>query len=117
MLPQCGIALAKRLAIALPVGEERLFHVEHTPVEKLPSLFGPRLKQCMARRTHQLQGKTVNEFGQLSHGLTAKPDLLPVLATFYSDRDDAPGITLQRSLHQKTFRASADQLIGMVGTK
>src|SRR5688572_3113166 len=38
-----GIPLAQRLVIAAPVVEERVFHVEHAPVEESPPPAGPLL--------------------------------------------------------------------------
>ena len=75
ILLECGISLPERLVIALPRRQERVFHVEHTPVQKPPAAARTLLQKLVNFRIDDLWREM---FGQLRRRLcraAADPDL------------------------------------------
>ena len=54
-MPQPRVSLSQRLLQALPGGHEPRFHVEHSPIEKLPSNLGSTLEKPETVRIDQLK--------------------------------------------------------------
>ncbi|MNN98585.1 hypothetical protein D3C81_2180060 [compost metagenome] len=74
-MPQPGVSLTQSLLQALPCRHESGFHVEHTPVEKLPANLRCPFKQTKAVRVDQLQRQYLGQLRSATRVLAIDADL------------------------------------------
>ncbi|KPX19485.1 hypothetical protein ALO72_200207 [Pseudomonas syringae pv. delphinii] len=74
-MPKPRVSLLEGLLQALPGGHEARFHVEHSPVQKLPADLRRALKQSEAVGIDQLQWQDLGKLGSASCVLAINANL------------------------------------------
>ena len=75
ILLECSISLPERLVIALPRRQERMFHVEHAPVQKPAAAARALLKKLVNFRIDDLWREMLGQLRRRLRGAAADPDL------------------------------------------
>src|SRR5690606_28573302 len=71
-----AVTLLEAFLQALPCREKLMFHVEHTPIQVLSTLFRRSFQQPEAVRVDQLQGQGRSQFRKAAHLLPIHTDLV-----------------------------------------
>src|SRR5690606_6171551 len=80
---QGAVALAQGAVITPPVFVERMFHVEHTPIEKAAPYLRAIEQEPLAFGVDDLQGQVAGENRQATDILLVDPDFGPFVTTPY----------------------------------
>jgi hypothetical protein len=79
-LPQRSISLLQRSTIPAPRWQKILFHVKHSPIEKLPATLRTTLYQLVYFRIYDLNRECRNQIRDLPPSLAIDMNILATAA-------------------------------------